>query len=304
MKYIILVVLLLFSCRSEQVKPQPDNFVLPIEPEKVATSPFANFSISFSTIDAIVSEGDTFISAKPILSSTITGIAYGIKNSTTTSFISAGAENQIVLSRNLPNGLYAIQAKIFKDNKDTLFKNVFQLTITSSLVKDLTFSESLIVLDSRQDFVSKSPIYYGTKPVTFLLSTQPSASSIAINNTFGNIIVDKSVAPGSYSVSVTTKNSQGFSSFSNVVNISVGGVLNQNPDAISFKLEIAPIISINCKRCHPGYESYSGAFNIAESIYDRVSRPLGSQGKMPQSGSLAAAEIALIKKWIDTGKNP
>ena len=96
----------------------------------------------------------------------------------------------------------------------------------------------------------------------------------------------------------------GFSNFSNIVNVSVGGVLNANPNAVSFSESIKPIISTNCKRCHPGYENYATAYNVAENIYDRVSRKVGDTQKMPQNGKLTDVEIELIKSWIDTEKNP
>lgn len=87
-------------------------------------------------------------------------------------------------------------------------------------------------------------------------------------------------------------------------------------DIVSFTIDIQPIFSNNCTSCHPvlvafpdlsegnSYDAITNGVYIvpndleASLLYQRVQ---GNPSIMPPSGSLPAADIELIKSWIEQG---
>ncbi|WP_228456997.1 c-type cytochrome [Chryseobacterium sp. LAM-KRS1] len=78
---------------------------------------------------------------------------------------------------------------------------------------------------------------------------------------------------------------------------------------VKFTADIKPIIDANCISCHsangPGsfqpLTNYNQVKNNIDKIIDRIQRPNGDPGKMPQGGSLSATQINLFIKWKADG---
>ncbi|WP_295203148.1 hypothetical protein [uncultured Chryseobacterium sp.] len=75
---------------------------------------------------------------------------------------------------------------------------------------------------------------------------------------------------------------------------------------IRYNADIKPIIESNCISCHSAASSfplatYAQAKNNIEGILNRIQRPAGDPLKMPQGGSLSAAQINMFLKWKADG---
>jgi mono/diheme cytochrome c family protein len=71
-------------------------------------------------------------------------------------------------------------------------------------------------------------------------------------------------------------------------------------DAVSFRGDgVNAVFSRHCASCHGWASSYSGVRRYA---FDAIARM--TKGIMPPGGGLSSAEIALVKTWISTGRQP
>jgi len=77
----------------------------------------------------------------------------------------------------------------------------------------------------------------------------------------------------------------------------------------TFMTDIQPLIQKNCSNCHvtggtrpTNYTDYATAKAAITEILDRVQRPRGTVGAMPQGRDfISAADLALLKKWQTDG---
>ncbi|WP_228455241.1 hypothetical protein [Chryseobacterium sp. Tr-659] len=74
---------------------------------------------------------------------------------------------------------------------------------------------------------------------------------------------------------------------------------------VNYTKDVKPIVDNNCIGCHSGnfkpLETYDQVKNNINGIIDRIQRPSGDPGKMPQGGSLSAAQINIFIKWKADG---
>lgn len=83
-----------------------------------------------------------------------------------------------------------------------------------------------------------------------------------------------------------------------------------NSGQVSFSQQVAPIMQGSCalSGCHNGdlgdplnWTNFDRVKAKASSVKDRVTRPVGTAGHMPKSGSLSQSQIQLIVCWVDQG---
>ncbi|WP_105014948.1 c-type cytochrome [Polaribacter porphyrae] len=73
-------------------------------------------------------------------------------------------------------------------------------------------------------------------------------------------------------------------------------------DAITFSVDVKPIIDSNCIQCHgtggnfPNLTTYTGVSTNATIVKTEI-----VSKRMPQGGSLSDAEIQAISCWVDAG---
>ncbi|MCJ8155404.1 cytochrome c [Chryseobacterium sp. SSA4.19] len=76
-------------------------------------------------------------------------------------------------------------------------------------------------------------------------------------------------------------------------------------EKITYNKDVKAIIETNCVACHsPGPQAltnYNQVKSNIDNIIDRINRPNGDPGKMPQGGSLSPAQINIITKWKADG---
>ncbi|MBK1898083.1 hypothetical protein JHL15_20120 [Chryseobacterium sp. YIM B02567] len=76
-------------------------------------------------------------------------------------------------------------------------------------------------------------------------------------------------------------------------------------EQIKYEKDIKPIVEANCVICHsPGAQAltnYNQVKNNIDKILDRIQRPNGDPGKMPQGGSLSPSQINMFIKWKTDG---
>ncbi|REC67666.1 hypothetical protein DRF59_08505 [Chryseobacterium flavum] len=75
---------------------------------------------------------------------------------------------------------------------------------------------------------------------------------------------------------------------------------------VSYTADIKPIVNNNCIGCHSAgsfkpLTTYDQVKENIDGILDRIQRPAGDPGKMPQGGSLSAAQINMFIKWKADG---
>lgn len=89
----------------------------------------------------------------------------------------------------------------------------------------------------------------------------------------------------------------------------VSVIITVNPVKVTFNTDIKPLLTASCTPCHLAgganpnkWDDYTTAKGKITVILDRTQRAPGSTGFMPKAGTaLTAAQIALLKKWVDDG---
>lgn len=82
-----------------------------------------------------------------------------------------------------------------------------------------------------------------------------------------------------------------------------------NVNDVTYSVDVSGIIAMNCIGCHSGptpqgqldLTTYNHVMSNATIIRDRINRPAGSSGVMPQGGKLSDCDIKTINAWIDAG---
>lgn len=77
-------------------------------------------------------------------------------------------------------------------------------------------------------------------------------------------------------------------------------------ELVRYNKDIKPIMDNSCIGCHSAgsfkpLASYNDVKNNIEGILNRIQRPNGDPGKMPQGGSLSQAQINVFIKWKADG---
>lgn len=97
------------------------------------------------------------------------------------------------------------------------------------------------------------------------------------------------------------------------VNDSESDLTNPVPEKISYVQDIKPIIENNCLFCHTNPPQNGAPMSLVtlldvrnaienRGLLDRISRPQGSDGMMPNGGTrLPQTSIDIIIKWRDDG---
>lgn len=75
---------------------------------------------------------------------------------------------------------------------------------------------------------------------------------------------------------------------------------------VKYNSEVKSIVDNNCIGCHAAgsfkpLTTYTDVKNNIDGILDRIQRPNGDPGKMPQGGSLSQAQINTFIKWKADG---
>ncbi|MDP2890352.1 MAG: PKD-like domain-containing protein [Bacteroidota bacterium] len=90
----------------------------------------------------------------------------------------------------------------------------------------------------------------------------------------------------------------------------VSVIITVNPGIVivNYTSNIKPLLVNSCTPCHvaggsnPKWDNYATAKSNINGILDRVQRESSAAGFMPVGGpKLSAANIALLKKWVDDG---
>jgi hypothetical protein len=84
---------------------------------------------------------------------------------------------------------------------------------------------------------------------------------------------------------------------------------NCDVSAVSYSIDVRPIIDQNCVSCHGGVAPQAGLdlttydkvkANTA-NIRDRINRPISDALVMPQGGPMPQCSIDKVTAWIDAG---
>ncbi|GAC1424528.1 MAG: hypothetical protein NVSMB7_00550 [Chitinophagaceae bacterium] len=83
------------------------------------------------------------------------------------------------------------------------------------------------------------------------------------------------------------------------------------PDSVFYSKDVVPILQNNCYTCHSAasnssgilLDNYNGLRLYAQNgyLYGTISHASGYRPMPDNGGKLSGCNIALIKKWIDTG---
>jgi len=75
---------------------------------------------------------------------------------------------------------------------------------------------------------------------------------------------------------------------------------------VKYNADVKTIVDNNCIGCHSAgsfkpLTTYTDVKNNIDGIIDRITRPNGDPGKMPQGGSLSQTQINIFIKWKADG---
>jgi len=75
---------------------------------------------------------------------------------------------------------------------------------------------------------------------------------------------------------------------------------------VKYNSDVKSIVDNNCIGCHSAgsfkpFTTYTDVKNNIDGILDRIQRPNGDPGKMPQGGSLSQTQINTFIKWKADG---
>lgn len=75
---------------------------------------------------------------------------------------------------------------------------------------------------------------------------------------------------------------------------------------VKYNSDVKTIVDNNCIGCHSAgsfkpFTTYADVKNNIDGILDRIQRPNGDPGKMPQGGSLSQTQINTFIKWKADG---
>jgi len=256
-------------------------------------------TLTYSPASAEVVQGTTFASAAPAISGTAP-FTYTITSVPTTGEITINTSGIISATGNLTPGNYAVSVTASNSAGSKTFSNAYQLTVTSNAVAPsaLSYTPSTLSITSAQTGTSAQPSVSGTAPLSYSLTTSPATGGKVTIDANGRIVINDPLSAGSYQVSVRVTNAGGSKDFPNVFQITVTA-----PPA-SFSVDVQPIMQTNCANCHGWATDFQQVKTKVDQVLDRIQRPSGSAGFMPQGGTpLTAQQIALIQKWKDDGLN-
>jgi len=277
---------------------------------KAGTVPFSNAfkvvatdpvippgTLSYNPATAEIVAGNSFSSATPAVSGT-SPFTFTISTTPQTSSITIGSNGQLIVASSVTTGTYTVSVSVSNPSGSKTFPNAYQLVVKSAatLPSGLTYSPSSLSITSAQTGVSSTPSISGTGPFTWALTTSPSTGGKVTIDAAGKISVSEPIATGTYKVSVKATNEAGSTDFPDVFQINV------TDPPTSFSADVRPIMQANCSGCHGWSTDYQQVKSKIDVVLDRIQRPSGSAGFMPQGGTpLSAEQIALIQKWKDQG---
>ena len=95
---------------------------------------------------------------------------------------------------------------------------------------------------------------------------------------------------------------------------SLFGISDCDTNYVSFEMHILPIVTSHCTACHSGPNSSDGLVletyaqikssaleQGSNGMINRIIRPEGSVGSMPQNYRLEDCQIEKIKVWVEEG---
>ncbi|HCY42341.1 MAG TPA: hypothetical protein DHV48_13455 [Prolixibacteraceae bacterium] len=194
----------------------------------------------------------------------------------------------------------------------------------------LVFSIALILNSCTKDDEPVNPPVVTATPSTQTISsgsaTSITISSSTVGTTFTWTVVQTGVSGGSSGSGssiaqtlATTGTVAGTATYTitptanGVSGAAINVTVTVNPVAVTVKTtytaDIKPLLVNSCTPCHISggsnpnkWDNYATTKSKINGILDRVQRETTAAGFMPQGGSkLSAANIALLKKWVDDG---
>ena len=194
----------------------------------------------------------------------------------------------------------------------------------------LVFSIALILNSCTKDDEPANPPVVTATPSTQTISsgsaTSITISSSTVGTTFTWTVVQTGVSGGSSGSGssitqtlATTGTGAGTATYTitptanGVSGAAINVTVTVNPVAVTVKTtytaDIKPLLVNSCTPCHISggsnpnkWDNYATTKSKINGILDRVQRETTAAGFMPQGGSkLSAANIALLKKWVDDG---
>jgi uncharacterized protein (DUF2141 family) len=274
-----------------------DIFTVNVKPKIV---PVSNLTYMPNTVET--TEGMMVSSPIPNIQGS-SPITYTITTNPMTDQITVDGKGVISASNALKTGTYAVTITAKNEAGSATFSNAFTITVKAInippvLPSSLSYTPNKITTEQGKTIMSATPTISGTSPFSFsIVSTNTSNGNIAINANTGVVTASANTTIGTYNIDVNVRNTAGNVTFTNALSIVV-----ESPavPTISFAKDVQPILQV-CGSCH-NFNTYTGAKGNINNILDRVQRPQGSAGFMPQGGTpLTKTQVDILKKWLDDG---
>ncbi|WP_201981593.1 hypothetical protein [Hymenobacter rubidus] len=184
-------------------------------------------SLTYAPNSLNLVRGTAGTSAVPTISGTAP-ITYAVSSSPATTGITINAQGVISVANTVAPGTYVLAVQATNAAGTVAFPAAFTVVVSAAATapSGLVYSPNTLSLTQGSGGTSVVPTISGTTPISYALTSSPTAgSNITINASSGVITVGAGLAVGTYSLTVAATNSVGTVSFPSVYTVTVTGAV-------------------------------------------------------------------------------
>lgn len=204
---VLMCVLLLYSCEHAPTV-EPDTEIQTIE---------------YSNLDTItITAGDTYTSISPTIEGTSPYQLIVNSIPAHDGAITIGDDGEIVIGNTLAVGTYNLTLTATNSVGSSSFEDILVVNITANNIppSGLSYTSDTLFINPSDGGSSNVPSITGSSPITYSITSNPSATSFITIENDGSITVASNLTEGNYTISVEATNNVTTTTFSDIIVIS------------------------------------------------------------------------------------